>query len=48
MLITLAMTLAFVLTLIRTFKEFYWADKLEIVKILLIPVLIILLLAASL
>jgi len=48
MLITLAMALAFVLTLIRTFKEFYWTDELEIVKTLLVPVLITLLLAASL
>jgi len=48
MLITLAMLLALVLTFLRTFKEFYWADELEIVKILLIPVLITLLLAASL
>lgn len=48
MLITLAMALAFVLTLIRTFKEFYWTEELEIVKTLLVPVLITLLLAASL
>jgi len=47
LLLTLVMAVAFVLTLIRTFKEFYWFDELEIAKICLIPVVITLLPAAS-
>lgn len=44
---TLAMATLFVLTFIRTSKEFYWADELEIVKTFLIPVAITFLLVAA-
>lgn len=48
LLISLSMVTAFVLSLIRTVKEFVVMNELEVVKICLIPVFITLLLAASL
>ncbi|NYB52059.1 MAG: hypothetical protein HVN35_05840 [Methanobacteriaceae archaeon] len=48
LLLSLAMGIAFILSLIRTVKEFVVMNELEVVKICLIPVVITLLLAASL
>jgi len=44
---TLALATLFVLTLVRTFKEFYWTYELEIVQTYLIPVAITFLLVAA-
>ncbi len=47
-LMALTMGVAFILCFIRFFKEFIWYNELEIVKVCLIPVLVTLILTASL